>query len=375
MFSIRRPQASVPRDRQRRGLAVGAGAATARAARQPQVVEVGAPEARRRARRPARASPRDRARSGTGRAAGASSVAAWLLPSAANADVERVGHHALRRRPLDAVVDHVREHVRVDDVALAEQQEAARQRQRPLADAVDHDVAGDPLRAVVAGDDRRGDRRVVRARRSPAASATPRRASSGRELRRRACCRSRRRTPRSVRRCLLQLRRERRRHQRGQAQRAVELPPPEHLAAVRLRLDEAEVDAAEPHHRPEVRLQLGRVGVVAARLELREVLVALDAEQARPSASPRRGVRLGEQRRDLGRRRRPPPAPALPVEQPERDRQVEVQRPRRSSAPSAASAPAASAARMPAEQRLQRRAAARLISSCLSISSYERWTA
>ena len=76
--------------------------------------------------------------------------------------VERVG--SIRIRPVgmaDPVIDHVREDVRVDNVALAEQQERARQRQRLVVHAAHHHGAGDALRAEIAGDQRIGDRRVV----------------------------------------------------------------------------------------------------------------------------------------------------------------------------------------------------------------------
>ena len=162
----------------------------------------------------------------------------------------------MRIRPVDvrwhAVVDHVREHVRVDDVALAEQQEDRDSGSAWSCTPLTIKCAGDALGAEVARDDRVGDGGVVeRDHRAEVAGAQL--GQQRRELGRLHAVGladegvdGRRRSPASA--ALVG-----RVEQRAQAERAVELAAPEDLRAVLLGLEQALIEAAEPHHRPEVR--------------------------------------------------------------------------------------------------------------------------
>lgn len=235
--------------------------------------------------------------------------------------VERIRQHAELRALLHPVVDHVAEHVAVEHVALAEQQERAAQRQRAAAQAVDHDVAGDALSSVTSLDDRLGDGRVRRLREVLGAAQAEIREQRVELRHHHAVVLTDEGAdgvvdPLPVRERLLG-------HQGPERVRTLELPAVEDLAAVLLRLQDAEVDAPEPHHGAEVLLELREIGVVPARLELREVQVPLGVEQ-HDLFLTLRGDRLVVERLDLCLRGASHRIDELAAEQAQRHGEVEV---------------------------------------------------
>ena len=198
---------------------------------------------------------------------------AWSLPRARVGGVQRAGHHALGHRPaggVDPVVDHVGKDVRVEHVALAEEQEGGVERPGPVVGRLQHDLAQDPLPAVGPGHDGRGQRLVGdgaqvvagqgagrpsggRRRAGPSSRAHPRRPA---RWRRSASSGPAPRRPSSSRRA---------------SAASTDRRTSSGLPVVGVGVEEGEVDAAQPHHGPEVLLQPGLAGVVAARLELRKV--------------------------------------------------------------------------------------------------------
>ena len=109
----------------------------------------------------------------------------------------------------------------------------------------------------------------------------------------------------------------------GQQQHGIGLAPVEELRAVRLGLDEPKLDAAQPHHGAEILSQFGRIRVVAARLELRHVDFALDAEQG-AGLDATRGHRRLHQPIDFGTGRACHRRNCLAREKRKRDSQIEI---------------------------------------------------